>query len=222
MIRHFELQFKKRLCSSCSRMIMQTIAGVILAAGQSRRFGRPKQLLKLKNKYLFEWVLDAALSSNLASVVLVLGYQNERVRRALGTKVRHPRLRVVANERYQEGLSRSLQIGLAEVQDASASVMFLLGDQPMVRPETINHLLECFSQSDKDMCVPIYRGKRGTPTIIGRKFYHQILNLQGDVGARNFIEAHHDLILEVEVNDPLCFFDIDTPGDLATLQSLLS
>ena len=203
-------------------MIMQSTAGIILAAGQSKRFGRLKQLLKLKNRYLIEWVLEAALDSNLASVVLILGYQNERVRRVLGTKIRHPRLRVVTNKRYQEGLSRSLQMGLAEVQNAFASVMFLLGDQPLVKTETINHLLECFSQSDKDICVPIYRGKRGTPTIISHKYYRQILNLQGDVGARNFIKAHPDLILEVEVDDPLCFFDIDTPEDLTVLQSLLS
>ncbi|UCF91576.1 MAG: nucleotidyltransferase family protein [Desulfobacterales bacterium] len=195
-------------------------AGIILAAGRATRFGRPKQLLKLRDKPLIEWVLDAALESDLARVILVLGYHGANIQQVLGTKIAHPRVQVVTNHRYQDGLSRSLQAGLRSAQNGFPSVMFLLGDQPLVDPATIDHLLARFWQSDKDICVPVYQGKRGTPTIIGQKFYPRILSLTGDIGARDLKNAHPDRILEVEVNNPLCFFDIDTPEDLAKLETL--
>ena len=82
-------------------------AGIILAAGESTRFGKPKQLLKLKDKYLIEWVLDAAGASRLEKTVLVLGYQYQEIIAALGEKAQHPDLQVVINPDYQKGQSTS-------------------------------------------------------------------------------------------------------------------
>ena len=131
-------------------------AGIILAAGMSQRFGRPKQLLKLKNKPLLEWVLDAALSSRLAKVVLVLGHEHPKIIQALGLKSNHSRLQVVTNLRYREGQSSSLQAGLLAIQPQISSVMFLLGDQPMLKTATIDHMLDRFWHSKRDIGVPIW------------------------------------------------------------------
>ena len=103
-------------------------AGIILAGGSSIRFGRPKQLLKLKGKYLLEYVLNAALGSELNHVVLVLGHDYQKILQALDTRTTHERLQVVINHRYLEGQSRSLQAGLLKVRQTFSSVMFLLGD----------------------------------------------------------------------------------------------
>ncbi len=87
-------------------------AGIILAAGASVRFGQLKQLIRLRGKYLVEWVLDAALKSRLDTVVLVLGHEYQSILKALGAKARHPHLEVVINHRYREGQSSSLKAGL--------------------------------------------------------------------------------------------------------------
>ena len=136
-------------------------AGVILAAGMSQRFGQPKQLSRLENKYLLEWVLDTALASRLAKVVLVLGNEHEKILQALGVKTNLPRLQTVINPRYSEGQSRSLQAGLKMVHQVFYSVMFLLGDQPRLQSGTIDYLLTRFWNSEKNICVPVYRGVRG-------------------------------------------------------------
>ena len=192
--------------------------GIILAAGMSTRFGKPKQLLRLKGKYLIECVLDAALNSHLENIILVLGYKNREIFEAISEKAYHPALQVVVNDRFSEGLSQSLLAGLRMVQKTFPSVMFLLGDQPMVDSRMINHLLDRFWKSHKDICVPTFQGKRGNPTIFSRNLYNQLLDIKGDVGARNIIKEHPEHVLYVEIDNSLYFLDIDTEEDLTRIQ----
>ena len=156
-----------------------TTAGIILAAGASTRFGRPKQLLRLKDRCLIEWVLDAALDSELCRIILVLGYAHQKIRQALGEKLRHAKLQIEVNPQFQKGQSHSLKVGLSRVIDTSPAVMFLLADQPLVDADTINCLLDKFWSADKDIGVPTYRGKRGTPSIFRKNFYPQIMKITG-------------------------------------------
>jgi molybdenum cofactor cytidylyltransferase len=200
----------------------QPTAGIILAAGESTRFGQPKQLAKLKDKYLLEWILDAALESQLKLTILVLGFRHQTILQAVEGKIQHPRLEVVVNKRYQEGQSLSLLAGLCQCRHKFPSTMFLLGDQPMVDRETINALLDNFWSSPKDICVPVYRGRRGNPVIFSNRFYHQIMALKGDVGARKIIQSNPDHVLQVQIDNPQMHFDIDTPEDLALLETFIS
>lgn len=192
-------------------------AGIILAAGESTRYGQLKQLLRLKDKYLIEWVLDAALNSRLNKIVLVLGHSHQKIRQALGKKLQHPKLYTKNNPQYKDGQSHSLRAGLSAVKDDFAAVIFLLGDQPLLNSATINALLEKFWSTEKDICVPTYRGVRKNPTVFGRRFYRHLMQIKGDRGARQLIDANPDQVLKVEMHDPLCFFDIDTEQDFKML-----
>ena len=196
-------------------------AGIILAAGAATRFGRPKQLLRVKDKYLIERVLDAALNSRLARIVLVLGYAHQKILEALGKKVQHSRLHIEINPHYKKGQSHSLRVGLSAVSDDFSAVMFLLGDQPMLDSATINTLLERFWSADKDICVPTYRGQRKSPAIFNSRFYSQLRDIKGDIGARQLIDDNPNQVLAIEIDDPLCFFDIDTPQDFENLKKAL-
>jgi len=196
-------------------------AGIILAAGMSQRFGRPKQLLELNNKLLLEWVLDAALASRLAKVVLVLGHGHPQIIQALGLNSNRSRLQVVINPRYREGQSSSLQAGLSAIPPSISSVMFLLGDQPLVKTATIDHMLDRFRHSDKDIGVPVWQGKRGNPAIFSRAMYCNLMAIEGDIGARQVIRANHNRVLSIELDDPLSFADIDSPQDYEDIQKLL-
>lgn len=196
-------------------------AGIILAAGAATRFGQPKQLLRLKDKYLIERVLDAALNSRLGRVVLVLGYAHQKILQALGKKAQHSKLHIEVNPHYKKGQSHSLRVGLSAVRNDFPAVIFLLGDQPMLNSGTINTLLERFWSADKDICVPAYRGQRKNPVIFGRRFYGQLMDIKGDIGARQLIDDNPEQVLIVEIDDPLCFFDIDTPQDFENLKKKL-
>ena len=167
-------------------------------------------------------MLDAALASRLAKVVLVLGLEHQKILQALGEKSSLPRLEIVVNRRYQDGQSRSLKRGLSHVQKAFDSVMFLLGDQPRLQSSTIDQLLESFWNSEKNVCVPICRGKRANPTIFSRALYRRLMAIEGDIGARNIILENPRQVLAFEVDDPLEFVDIDSQTDLAGFQNLFS
>jgi molybdenum cofactor cytidylyltransferase len=195
-------------------------AGIILAAGESRRFGEPKQLAKLNDKCLLEWVIDAALASDLETVVLILGYDHQKILQHLTEKKRLDGIQVTINSRYDRGQSQSVILGVSEIADTFDAAMFLLGDQPLVDAATINHLLDCFYNSGKNICVPVHRGRRGNPTLFSKHFFKQLTAIEGDMGGREIIDSHPDHVLEVEIENPLVFFDIDTPEDLEDVESL--
>ncbi len=203
-------------------MRKQPTAGVILAAGASRRFGAPKQLIKWRGKYLIEHVLDVSLRSHLDSLALVLGHESEKILAALGKKIHHPRVTAAINHEHRDGMSGSLRLGLSLVRETHPSVMFLLGDQPFLDSDFINLLLARFRASEKKICVPVHQGKRGNPTIFSRHFYDLMMDIEGDVGAREIIRAHPENVLQVEVDNPLHLFDIDTQADLETLRTMNS
>jgi molybdenum cofactor cytidylyltransferase len=196
-------------------------AGIVLAAGLSSRFGRPKQLLELGGKPLLQWTLDACLDSKIDCIYLVLGYKSQEIMETLSKKIRHPHLKVIVNRNYRKGQSTSLQAGVAEVSDAFPSAMFILGDQPLIDVASINLLLEKYWASEKNICVPLFQKKRGNPTIFSRKFYDEIISIKGDIGARRIIEENPDQVLGIEVKRSSFFHDINTQKDLEKAQSLI-
>ena len=196
-------------------------AGILLAAGMSKRFGMPKQLLKLGGKTLIKRILEAALSSRLDRIILILGHHSEAILEQIVDCKADPRLNIGINPAYRNGMSHSLRLGLDMARADFPSVMFLLADQPFVDAKLIDRLLECFWASDKDICVPVCGGRRRNPTLFSRRFYSQILQIQGDTGARDIIRSHPESVQAVEMDDALCFFDIDTPNDLDRLKSLV-
>jgi len=194
-------------------------AGIVLAAGTSSRFGRPKQLLELGGKTVLEWTLNACLDSQIECTYLILGHKHQQILETLSEKIKHPRLNIIVNQNYRNGQSASLRAGILEIRDTFPSVMFVLGDQPLVDSPTINHLLECFWASEKNICVPFYQKKRGNPAIFSAMFYDKISSIKGDVGAREIIEDHPGEVLRIAVKRLSFFHDIDTKKDFEKAQS---
>ena len=195
-------------------------AGIILAAGMSLRFGRPKQLLDLAGKGMLERVLDTALDSRLAHIYLVLGHKHRQIMEDLGAKMDHRDLTVVINQNYKKGQCTSLRAGILEIGADFPAAMFILGDQPLIDPETLDRLLDRFRSSEKNICVPYYKETRGNPVILSSMFYDAIGGLKGDIGARKIIADNPDQVLKVAVARASFFHDIDTDRDYRYAQSL--
>ena len=198
---------------------MEKTAGIILAAGESKRFGRPKQLVQVRGKYLLEWVLDAALTSKLEKVILVLGHEYQKIRDKVDEKAYPEKLQVIYNKDYKQGQSTSLKYGLSKIGGDFPQAMLLLGDQPLVTRDIIDLLLKSFQQSDKAIGVPVCKGQRGNPVIFTQAFFAELRTIEGDVGARNIISRYPHEVLKIEIKTPSIFFDIDSPHDLKRIGS---
>jgi molybdenum cofactor cytidylyltransferase len=195
-------------------------AGVVMAAGASRRFGSSKQLLSWRGRTLLEIALEAALNSQLHRVVLVLGHHFADTLAAVARLVDHPRLNIIENKAYRFGQSQSLQAGLSIVRHAYPSVMFLPADQPLMTSSLLDQLLNRYWASDKDIGVPFAGGQAANPTIFSQHFYPDLLQLRGDVGGREIIRRSTEHVIRIDLEDPICLMDIDTPADLEKLNAM--
>ena len=200
---------------------IEKTAGIVLAAGRSERLGRPKQLLMLGHKPIIRHVCEGAVASELDRLIVVVGHRADDVTEAIGNDLCDgERLRIVYNPHFRSGMGRSLQTGLSQVRKWYSSIMILLGDQPLVTSALINHLLRRFYSSGKDICVPVYKGQRRNPVILGRHFYNDIMRIDGDKGAREIIRDNDDAVDAIEISNERYFMDVDTREDYAMLCSI--
>ena len=191
------------------------IAALILAAGQSRRMGRTNKLLaEVDGVPMVARVAGAVSASKVDPVVVVLGHQADAVRHCLGDTD----ATFVDNPDYAEGLSTSLTAGLAALPDDIDGVVICLGDMPRVRADEIDRLIAAFDLDEgRAICLPTHLGKRGNPVLWARRFFDEMGDLRGDVGARHLIGEYAELVTEVEMRGDGILVDVDTPDALTRL-----
>ena len=192
------------------------IAALLLAAGQSRRMGGPNKLLaEIDGRPMVARVAQRLLSSHARPIVAVLGNQADTVDAALG---RLPVERV-HNPAFAEGLSTSLKRGLQALPPECDGVIVCLGDMPLVTGRDLDRLIAAFNPLEgRAIIVPTRRGKRGNPVLWARRFFPEMAELAGDVGAKHLIGEHAELVCEVEMDSDGILVDVDTPDALAALR----
>ena len=189
------------------------IAGIVLAAGQSSRMGRTKQLLPWQGTTILGAVLEQARMSCLDELIVVLGSAAGRIQHNVDLQG----VRVIENPDYANGQSTSLQAGLAALPDAVLAAVFLLGDQPLVTAATLDRIIKTFTETHAPLVIPVHAGRRGNPVLIHRALFPELMTLQGDTGARVLFHRYADSICEVPVPDPGICRDIDTWQDFQKL-----
>ncbi len=182
------------------------ISAIVLAAGESKRMGKLKQLMPLGDSTIVEQTIDNLLNSKVNEVIIVLGHKAEEVMKAI---VARP-VKVIVNPFYQQGMGTSIVTGLNLVSDEAQAVMLALGDQPFVDSQTINKLVDEFNSHNKGIAIPVYQSRRGRPVIFAIGYKNELLALKGDIGGREIIDRHPDDVLEVAVNCEGVCVDIDT------------
>ena len=183
-------------------------AGIILAAGESKRMGRTKQLIEVGGQTMLQRVADAALASSLGRLYVVVGHEAEAVQASLASRD----VRFVLNPDYGEGMGASVRAGVAALSAEVQAAMFLLADQPGLSAAAIDALLA--KVTPDAIVAPLVDGRQGNPTVFGRRWFAELARCSGDRGGRTVIAAHREALHLVALDADLR--DVDTPQDLAS------
>ncbi|MFC1915401.1 molybdenum cofactor cytidylyltransferase [Chloroflexota bacterium] len=182
------------------------VSAILLAAGQSKRMGESKQLVRLGQSTIVEQAIDNLLSSAADEVIVVLGYKAKEVMKLIAARP----VKLALNPDYRQGMSTSIIAGLNLIDNRTQAVMLALGDEPFIDSQTINRLIAGFYNHEKGIVIPVNRGRPGHPVIFDIKYKGELLRLKGDIGGREIIDRHTDDILELAVECEGIYLDIDT------------
>ena len=186
---------------------------MILAAGNSSRLGRPKQLLVYESKPLLQVVLDAALQTAFRPVTIVLGaYKNEIAKQLNGT------VNYVINEHWQQGMGSSIATGLAATLELAPSiqqVIIAVSDQAFISQQIFEQLHQQQQLSTKGIVASKYGETAGTPVLFSKKYFADLLALKGDGGAKSILKNYPDDIETITFEKGE--MDIDTEEDYKKL-----
>ena len=182
------------------------VGAVILAAGESKRFGKNKLLEKINGKAVLQHVLD---NVDLERVIVVGKYAEELL----------PYLKneiVIYNPRWMEGMSTSIKLGLRFFQDYDG-VLIVLGDMPFVKREDVHKIVNSF-KLECNAVIPTYEKNWGNPVLLNRKIFNKVMEIKGDEGAKRILKNLENLCFTECSKGVL--IDIDTVSDLSTFEKL--
>jgi molybdenum cofactor cytidylyltransferase len=178
---------------------------IILAAGESRRMGQPKQLLRFGNKTMLECVIDAFDSPRVDEIRVVLGYKADEI----AAKIVDTRCKIVRNEHYQQGMFTSIQAGLRGLPKEARLVLIAVSDQPRLKRETVEMLIEKFETEHHKILIPSYKGRQGHPPVLRAGYANEILAMDESLTLKHFYAEHADDITRLVVEDEGSLVDID-------------
>jgi len=189
------------------------VAGIVLAAGGSRRLGQPKQLVEFRGRPLVWHTVRVGLEAGLSPLVVVIGAAGEQIRRALeGESVV-----VIDNPAWEAGQSSSVRLGLSQVEAGIEAAIFLLADMPLMDAELVRQVVRTHRGSLAPLVAPRVAGRRANPVLFDRVTFPDLHQLTGDHGGRSLFDHYEPAWVEWSESAML---DLDTPEDLRRLRNL--
>jgi len=185
---------------------------LILAAGASRRFGSPKQLVRIDGRPMLHAVLSRAVEVAGHSVTVVLGAHASD----LAPLLSHSPASIAINRDWELGLSSSIRAGLARMPGTADAVLILLADQPSVSTEDLRRLVGAWRRQPDYIAAAQYGATTGAPAIFPGWCFRELTELRGDRGAGALLQRHADRVVRVPMASAAV--DVDTPEDLLRLK----
>ena len=178
---------------------------IILAAGESRRMGQPKQLLPFGDKTMLECVIAAFGTPRVDEIRVVVGYKADEI----AAKIAHTPCKIVKNDRYSLGMFTSMQAGLRDLPKKTRIVMLAICDQPRLKRKTVETLIEEFEKKRHKILIPSYNGRQGHPPLLRAEYAKEILAMEESLTLKHFYAEHADDIARLVVEDEGVLVDID-------------
>ncbi len=195
-----------------------SLSAVILCAGRSSRMGTLKPLLPLGGETVVERAIGLFRRAGIADVTVVLGHRAEEIVPLVERHGVHP----AVNDRYDDGMFSSVQIGVTRISRNQRAFFLLPVDIPLVKPETLTALITTFRGGAIDICRPTFRNRHGHPPLISSALIPSILDYAEPGGLRSFLSRCQTRTADVAVEDPGILLDLDTYGDYEAVLKVLA
>lgn len=188
---------------------------IILAAGESKRFGSPKQLAEYKGKTLLQHAIDEAAKVDKAAICVVLGAHRDEI------LAKHKTEHIIAgiNEDWESGMASSIQTGLHRLLQNYTDLkgcIIAVSDQPFLKAKIFEHLIKKQQETGAGIIASAYANTLGTPVYLDKKYFDELMALTGDGGAKQMLETHKDDLSQIDFEQGET--DIDSPEDLAAIK----
>jgi molybdenum cofactor cytidylyltransferase len=194
------------------------VSAVVLAAGESKRMDRKKELLPVEGEPMIRTIVRKLLDSRkVEEVIVVLGHEANDVGAAL-SGITDERLELIGNVRYSEGMGTSLASAVRACAWGTEAIAVVLGDAPFFRTEDVDALADAH-EGGAAIAVPVFQGRRGHPVVLDSSFREEMEGLTGDAGARHILERESASVVEVELTDDGFLVDIDDPDDYEAVKN---
>lgn len=185
---------------------------LILAAGASRRFGSPKQLVRIDGRPMLHAAVSRAVEVAGHSVSVVLGAHAGE----LAPLLSHSPASIVINRDWEQGMSSSIRAGLARIPGSVDGLLIMLCDQPSVTGEDLRRLVAAWRRQPDYVAAAQFGATTGAPAIFPRWLFRELAELRGDRGAGTLLQRHADRVVRVPI--AAAALDVDTPEDLLLLE----
>ncbi len=215
------------------------INAIVLAAGESKRMGRPKALLwfprrasvparlktscedagpsirsragstKSEDTTFLEQIISVLEQSEVDRITVVLGAEAARIQASTDLSGTD----LALNEGYREGQLSSLIVGLRSLPLEAEAILLCLVDNPLITVGSVDGVIGAFRVTGKPIVVPVFEGRRGHPALFARTMFEDLLHAPADEGARYVVRSHKDQVFEVQMPEPAILARVDTPED---------
>lgn len=190
------------------------ICAIVLAAGESRRMGQLKQLIKIQGKTFLQHITDQILNAGINKIFIVTGFAAEKIKEESGVTS----AQFVINKNYSNGQFSSLQTGVYNLPKDCSGVVVCLADQPHIKSEWIIKMLDVFNRTNAPIVTPKFNVKRGHPIILNDSLFNEILEMSPTQTAHDLKTNHYEKIVDVLIDDEGLIVDADTLQDLQTVR----
>lgn len=194
-----------------STAVRPTVAGILLAAGTSSRYGSANKLIEtVTDTPVVRRATDTLVDAATDPVIVVTGHESPRIRDALSNL----RVQFTHNPDFESGQATSVRAGIDALPDSVDAVVIALGDMPYVEPETVDRLIEAYTADAGTALAAGYQGERGNPVLFDRAHFDTLRTLTGDTGGRDILLDPSTDAAILETGDPGVRRDVDVPDEL--------
>ncbi|MCB2156161.1 nucleotidyltransferase family protein [bacterium] len=190
------------------------VAAIVLAAGHSKRMGRPKPFLPYQGTTFIAAILGKLRDAGFSSLIVVANPAHSEQFDANPLSD----VRLVYNPNVDAGMLSSLQQGVRQVDSSASHAVFCLVDMPEIQAETLRSVFLACRENPKHLIVATFDGRWAHPVGIPRELFDALLSYNGPNGPRGFIETHLSRVVEVDQTDPATRVDVDTPAEFEALR----